>query len=146
MVYDSKPWLKSYDQGVGPELDLPDETVLAGLDRVRERFGDRPAFHFFGVTQSFEEFFSAADRFATALAQRGLGKGDPVAINLPNLPQYMIAQMGALRLGCPVVGISPLLSAEEMAHILRDSGAKVLVTLDPIFEHRLAPWPRACRS
>lgn len=139
MDYDSKPWIKAYDDGIGPELDLPDETMLDGWDRIREQFGDRAAYHFFGYTRSFEEFFSQADQFAAALASRGFGKGDAVAVNLPNLPQYIIAQMGAARLGCPVVGISPLLSAEEMAHILRDSGAKVLLTLDPIFEHRLVP-------
>ncbi len=138
-IYDSKPWLKSYDRGVSPEMEIPDEPVTAGYERIRKQFPERPAFHFFGVTWSFEELFRAADRFAVALAERGIGKNDCVAINLPNLPQYLIAQLGAAKMGCWITGISPLLQAEEMAFQLKDSRAKALVTLDPIFEHRLTP-------
>jgi long-chain acyl-CoA synthetase len=137
--YDGKPWLKSYDEGVNPELDIPDEPVTVGYERVRKQFPDRPAFHFFGVTWTYEELFDAADRFARALADRGIGKDDVVAVNLPNLPQYLISQLGAAKMGCWVAGISPLLETEDMAFQLKDSGAKALVTLDPIFEHRLAP-------
>ncbi len=123
-IYDSKPWLKSYDEGVSPDLDLPDESLIAGYERVRKQFPDRPAFHFFGVTWTYEELFRAADRFARALADRGIGKDDVVAVNLPNLPQYFIAQLGAARMGCWVAGISPLLQTEEMAFQLKDSRAK----------------------
>ena len=56
-VYDERPWLKSYDQGVPAEVNLPDEPVTAGYERIRRRFPDRPAFHFFGVTWTFEELF-----------------------------------------------------------------------------------------
>jgi len=123
-IYDSKPWLKSYDEGVSPDLDLPDESLIAGYERVRKQFPDRPAFHFFGVTWTYEELFRAADRFARALADRGIGKDDVVAVNLPNSPQYFIAQLGAARMGCWVAGISPLLQTEEMAFQLKDSRAK----------------------
>jgi long-chain acyl-CoA synthetase len=137
--YDGKPWLKSYDEYVNPELDIPDEPVTAGYERIRKQFPDRPAFHFFGVTWTYGELFDAADRFARALADRGIGKDDVVAVNLPNLPQYLISQLGAAKVGCWVAGISPLLETEDMAFQLKDSGAKALVTLDPIFEHRLVP-------
>ncbi len=139
VVYDDKPWLKSYDPGVGHELEIPDEPVTAGYERVRQRFPNRAAFHFLGVTWSFAELFDAADRFARALADRGIGKDDVVAVNLPNLPQYLIAQLGAARMGCWIAGVSPLLQGEEMAFVLKNSRAKALVTLDPIFEHRLTP-------
>ncbi|MCP4687244.1 MAG: long-chain fatty acid--CoA ligase [Desulfobacterales bacterium] len=138
-VYDDKPWLNAYDPGVGAELNIPDEPVTAGYERIRWGFPNRAAFHFLGVTWTFEEMFSAADRFARALADRGIGKDDVVAVNLPNLPQYLIAQIGAAKAGCWIAGISPLLQAEEMAFMLKNSRARALVTLDPIFEHRLTP-------
>ncbi len=138
-IYDSKPWLKSYDPGVETSLHIPDEPVTAGYERIRKRFPDRPAFHFHGVMWTFEKMFNAADRFARALSDRDIGKNDVVAINLPNLPQYLIAQLGATKMGCWITGISPLLLADEMAFQLKDSGAKALVTLDPIYEHRLLP-------
>ncbi|MCJ7771930.1 MAG: AMP-binding protein, partial [Desulfobacterales bacterium] len=58
-------------------------------------------------------------------------------INLPNIPEYVIAWLGILRAGCVVSGVSPLLSAEEMEYQLKDSDAKGLVTLDAIFAGRL---------
>jgi len=63
--------------------------------------------------------------------------GDVVGINLPNTPQYLIALAGALRSGCVASGVSPLLTPNEMASQLRDSGAKTLVTLDAIYEQRV---------
>ena len=62
-----------------------------------------------------------------------------MAVNLPNIPQYLIAHIGAILAGCAVTGLSPLHTGKEMAYQLRDSRARVLVTLDAIFEKRLAP-------
>ena len=67
------------------------------------------------------------------LRAAGLEKGDVVGINLPNIPEYVIAWLGTLRAGCVVSGVSPLLSEEEMAYQLADSDAKALVTLDALF-------------
>jgi long-chain acyl-CoA synthetase len=139
MDYDQRPWLTHYDAGVGPELDLPLESLWDGLTRIGRDFPDRAAFHFHGVSLTFAELFRQAEQFSRALADRGISPGDVVAINAPNLPQYLVALIGAMRRGCPVTGVSPLLMADETVYQLKDSGAKALVTLDPIFEHRLAP-------
>ncbi len=76
-------------------------------------------------------------RFASYLRKQGCNAGDVVGINLPNLPQYLIALAGALRAGCVVTGVSPLLTPKEMAYQLNDSGAKALLTLDAIYENRV---------
>ena len=73
------------------------------------------------------------------LKERGCQPGDVVAVNLPNIPQYLIAHIGAVLAGCAVTGLSPLHTGKEMAYQLKDCRAKVLVTLDAIFEKRLAP-------
>ncbi|OQC23272.1 MAG: Long-chain-fatty-acid--CoA ligase [Deltaproteobacteria bacterium ADurb.Bin072] len=71
------------------------------------------------------------------LLSHGFQKGDVVGINLPNIPEYVIAWLGALRAGCIVTGVSPLLSTDEMAYQLKDCNARGLVTLDAIFAGRL---------
>jgi long-chain acyl-CoA synthetase len=71
------------------------------------------------------------------LIKNGFKKGDVLGINLPNIPEFVIAWLGALRAGCAVSGVSPLLSTEEMEYQLKDSDAKGLITLDAIFEGRL---------
>jgi long-chain acyl-CoA synthetase len=88
---------------------------------------------------TFRQLDSYANRFANMLISLGLDKGSVVGINLPNIPEYVIAWLGTLRAGCVVSVVSPLLSVEEMEYQLKDSKAKVLVTLDALYEVKLAP-------
>lgn len=139
MIYDSKPWLKSYDPEVRAEIDIPDSSLT---DRVLEscrEFASMPAAHFLGATLTFQELEDLAGRFASGLRERGLKPGDVVALHLPNLPQYLIAVLGILRAGCVVSGLSPLLTGEEICYQLNDSKARVLVTLDALLETKIAP-------
>lgn len=139
MVYESKPWLKSYDPGVPAEVQTPRISVWERLDKVCRDYADRPAAYFLGVTLSYGTLTDRASRLAAAFQANGLGKGDVVAVNLPNCPQYLIALVAAQQAGCVVTGVSPLLTGEEMAHQLNDSGARALVTLDALFEQRFLP-------
>jgi len=138
MNYDDQARLTTYDPGLGAELSLPEISLAERLENVAAEFGSLPAVHFFGVTLTYRQLMDHADRFAQALVQNGCGPGDVVGINLPNIPQYLIAQIGALKAGCAASGVSPLLTAREMAYQLNDSRAKALVTLDALFERRLA--------
>ena len=139
-TYDGKPWLKHYDDGVDPEVTVPVDTSYADLFNASVKSNPTaPAVHFMGVTLSFGELDDLSARFAAYLTSCGCSRGDVVGINLPNIPQYVIALVGALRCGCAVTGVSPLLTPKEMAYQINDAGAKVLVTLDAIFEHRVMP-------
>jgi acyl-CoA synthetase (AMP-forming)/AMP-acid ligase II len=138
-TYDDKPWLRFYEQGLPPEIEIPDKTYADLLEEAMNANPDGPALHFMGVTISFRELEQLSARFGAFLLANGCGPGDVVGINLPNLPQYIIALVGALRSGCAVTGISPLLTPKEMAYQINDSGAKLLVTLDAIYEHRVQP-------
>lgn len=136
MTYDERPWLKHYDPGVEPDIDIPAMTVVERLEGVARRFPDNPALHFYGRTLTYRELVVAADRFARCLSDNGLRKGDVVGICLPNIPQFVIALMGVVRAGCSISGVSPLMTQPELEYQLRDCSAKALVTLDAIFEHR----------
>ncbi|RJP24263.1 MAG: AMP-dependent synthetase [Candidatus Abyssobacteria bacterium SURF_5] len=136
-MHDEKPWLKHYDAGVAPDVPAADTTYAHMLEESFSDFADRAALHFMGVTQKFRELDLLSRRFAAFLGEIGCGPGDVVGINLPNTPQYLIAHAGALRAGCAATGVSPLLTPKEMAYQLNDCGARVLVTLDAIFEQRV---------
>ncbi|MGD2126503.1 MAG: AMP-binding protein [Desulfobacteraceae bacterium] len=137
MGYDDKPWLNAYDPGVSEEIKVPDISLVDCFDETFGKFPERPALHFLGKTLTYNTLAGYANRFATALAHNGCRQGDVVGINLPNIPQYLIAQVGSLKAGCATSGISPLLTPSEMAYQLNDCKTKALVTLDAIFEHRL---------
>jgi long-chain acyl-CoA synthetase len=138
MIYNSELWLKSYDAGVDPEIQIEHNSFPDCFEQSRKEYGSRPAVHFLGTTLTFEQLMTYADRFAACLADRGIGKGDVVSVSLPNCPQYLIALIGGLKAGCAVSSLSPLFTADEMAYQLKDCGAKALVVMDALFQHRFS--------
>jgi long-chain acyl-CoA synthetase len=136
MIYSSMPWLKSYDRDIGFDIDIPDVSLKEFFVNTATEHARRVAFHFLGMSMTFEELLENSGRFAKALGDRGLGKGDVVAINLPNTPQYIIAVVGALRAGCAISGLSPLLMPDEMVYQINDCGAKMLITSEQLFNEK----------
>src|SRR4030066_1478599 len=131
-------WRLSYDAGLA-DID-PKEWEISYVDAIKdtfEKFPQQLAFSFMGMKVKLRELDQYANRFATMLIAHGFKKGDVVGINLPNMPEYIIAWLGTLKAGCVASGVSPLLSTEEMEHQLKDSDARGLVTLDAIFAGRL---------
>jgi len=82
-----------------------------------------------GRTLTYAQLERDVGRLAAGLGERGLGKGDVVGIYAPNLPEYAVAFHGALTAGCAVTAANPLLTAEELEHQLRNSSARLLVTV-----------------
>jgi len=78
--------------------------------------------------------FGQLDDYSQALAawmqNRGLARGDRVAVMMPNLPQYMVAIAAILRAGLVVVNVNPLYTPRELKHQLKDSGARAIVILE----------------
>ncbi|MBU3915263.1 AMP-binding protein [bacterium] len=136
-TYDEKPWLKHYDKHVTPEIPVPEISYLKVLERGLSHDPDRIALHFLGTTCTYRQLDDLSSRFAAYLADKGCVKGDVIGINLPNIPQYSIAKVGISKVGGVISGVSPLLTPKELAHQLKDSKAKVLITLDILFQERL---------
>jgi long-chain acyl-CoA synthetase len=133
-----KIWLQSYPQGIPHEIDVD---AYASIKQIVEqscaRFRNLPAFSNFGRTLSYAELDRLSTAFGAFLQQRlGLGKGDRVAIMLPNLLQYPVALFGTLRAGLTVVNVNPLYTPRELEHQLKDSGAGTIVVLEN-FAHTL---------
>ncbi|MFH1887875.1 MAG: AMP-binding protein [Pseudomonadota bacterium] len=138
MEYKDRFWVKSYDPGVPMDIEIPDKTFVDHLEEGITNNPDRAALHYMGFTMTFGELDEATRRFGRFLKDQGLSAGDVVGINLPNVPQYLIALAGSHRAGLATTGISALLTSKELAHQLNDSGAKVLVIMDMLFEQNLA--------
>ena len=77
-------------------LDYPEVPVGAVLAGSARRFGDRVSLHFQGRELTFSEIHRRACAFANALGSAGIGRGDVVAVHLPNCPQYPSAYFGIL--------------------------------------------------
>ncbi len=127
------PWVRHYEQGVSPHLDVPGRPLTWLLDTTASRHPSHTAILYYGTRLTYAQLSGMANRFAIALQRLGVKKGDRVAIALPNIPHYPIAFYGALRAGAVVVPTNPLYTEREMQHQLADSGARVLVMLDTFY-------------
>lgn len=93
-------------------------------------YGDRPAFTALGHTISYEDLQRFSDQFCEFLmGQSALSAGDRIAIQLPNILQFPIAALGAMKAGLVLVNTNPLYTAREMSHQFKDSGVKAIVIL-----------------
>jgi long-chain acyl-CoA synthetase len=77
---------------------------------------------------SYAQLDAQSDRVAASLTAAGLAAGDRVGLQLPNIPQFVIAYFGILKAGGVVVPMNVLLKASEIEFQLRDSGARTLIT------------------
>ncbi len=133
-VYESKPWLERYADHVPKELPLPERSMADLFEESVERAPNRDAVRYFDQSLSYGELNGLADRFATLLSDRGVEKGDRVAVYTQNNPQFLIAQYGAWKRGAIVLPVNPMLKEKELDYHLNDSGAKVLVCLESLYE------------
>ena len=80
------------------------------------------------TSYSFADLDGLASRFAVALANLGVARGQPVAVQTGQTPETAIAHMAVYKLGAVVLTLSHLYGADTVEHVLNDSGARVLVT------------------
>jgi long-chain acyl-CoA synthetase len=99
---------------------------------------DKTLVHAGDAAFTFAEVDELAGRVATSLTALGLERGDKVAVQLPNLPQFLFSYFGILRAGLTMVPLNPLLTSHEIAYHLADSDAKVLITFEGFADAALA--------
>ena len=125
-----RAWHKQYPAGIPAELEFIDLTMPEFLTRSAQRFPEHAALDYFGTKISYAQLDQMVNRFARALTDLGIQKGDTVAMLLPNVPQIVVANYAAWRIGAVTSMNNPLYTERELEHQLNLSDAKLLVTLD----------------
>jgi long-chain acyl-CoA synthetase len=100
------------------------------LEEAARRFPQRPAMDFLGRQTSYGELSRRGDQAARGFQHLGVERGSRVALCLPNCPYYVISYFAVLKAGGIVVNLNPLYVEKEIRHLVEDSGATILVTLD----------------
>ena len=113
------------------------ETTLAAPDAPACRIGGNP-----NSTTTYRELDDLSGRAAAGLREAGLSPGQVVALQLPNIPQFLIAYFGALKAGLVVLPLNPLLMAPELEYHLTDSAAAMLIG----FQGLHAEAAKACET
>jgi long-chain acyl-CoA synthetase len=93
--------------------------------------GTRTALRMDDAALTYDEFRDAAFRVASGLRARGVEPGDRVGMVLPNVLSFPVVFYGALLAGAVVVPMNPLLKAREVQYHLEDSGARLVVAMEP---------------
>ena len=134
-----KIWLDHYPSGVPAEIDVDQyQSIVQVFEHSCEQFNTRPAFSNMGTTLTYAQLNALSRDVAAYLqSELGLGKGDAIAIMMPNLLQYPVTLFGILRSGATVINVNPLYTARELRHQLKDSGAKTIFILEN-FAHVLS--------
>jgi long-chain acyl-CoA synthetase len=122
------PWERSYPKGVQWDAPIEIGTVPAILDESADLYGHKPVIEYRDRQITYAELAALSKRAAQGLQRRGVTRGTPIAVYLPNTPYHMVTFFGALRLGAKIVHLSPLDAERELAYKLKDSGAKTLIT------------------
>ncbi len=138
---EDRVWHKFYAKGVPSSIDYEDITMPEILSQTAKKFPNRIAMLFMGKKISYPELEQLTNRFANALSNLGIQRGEKVALLLPNIPQVTIAYYGLWRVGAVPVPCNPLYTDRELEHQLNDSGATAAVSLD-----LLCPRMQALRS
>ncbi len=128
-----RPWYGDWPQGVPKMIDFPQISLSDLLRETTSQYPNEKAIVFLDTVMTYQELDEAVDRFATALANLGLQKGDVLAMILPNSFQFVITFYACQRLGMAATAINPTYKALEIKHQLNDSGAKALVVLDSVY-------------
>ena len=128
-------WRDHWPKGIpqAPVYPLGEMLLTDYLRAWAGRNPDKASLIYYGREVTFGELDRLSDAFAAWLHERGVRKGDAVAVFLPNCPQFLIAFFGILKIGAIHVPVNPLFKAHELIYELNDTAAKIILSLDSLF-------------
>lgn len=112
---------------------LSRELTFTRFDQMSEGYPDRPAVIYLGEHFSYRKLRLLSERFAAALADMGVGKGDRVMVYIANSIQWVVAFLGIQKIGAVIVPVSPIYTSHEIAYMIEDSGAETVICMDTNF-------------
>ena len=133
-AYARKPWLKFYDPHVPPTLQYPSQSYAAMAQPAFDRFPDRAALYYLDAIVTFRQLDRFSNQLGRFLQKSGCRPGDVIGAHLLNIPAAYIASMAIQKIGAVYMGVSALLSPDELEYQLNNSEAKIMITLDLLLD------------
>ena len=134
--YAAKPWVALLNDVQRAPI-TPLDTLVHALRRAVTEAPDRDFLAYFDGRLTYREVDELSDSVAGYLADRGLERGDRVAVLLQNSPHFVLALLGAWKAGAVVVPVNPMYKSGEVAHVLRDGEVAALICTDRAWESYL---------
>lgn len=109
--------------------------IAQHVERAAKFFPDRPAILFEGKQLPYGELNAQANRLANALIANGVRRGDRVSLYLPNIPQFAVCYLAAIKAGAIAVSINSIFKSDEVKYIVNDSGSVALFTVGDLLQY-----------
>lgn len=139
-VDEKKRWFqKWWPSNVPHNIDFKENTLNQMLDEQVEKYPDQNLIWFLDTWVTYRKFQDYVKRFATALVDLGIKKGDVVAIHLPNCIQYVVAYYAITRIGAIANGINPTYQPMEILHQFDIVKPKMLIAFDALYKTCINP-------
>ncbi len=126
-------WLGNRRTDVANHIDYPNLPLHGLLEVTTDNYPDKTAVVCGEQELTYSQLHSLSNKFAASLAALGVCKGDRAALYMPNIPEFIIAFFGTLKVGATVTTISPLHREREVNYQLDDSGARTIVVSDTLY-------------
>jgi long-chain acyl-CoA synthetase len=124
--------------------NLEKELTFTRFDRMCEKYPDQSAIIYLGERFSYSRLKDLIDRFATSLAQLGIGKGDKVMLYISNSVQWVISFFAIQKIGAIVIPVPPIYTSFEIEYMINDSGAETVICLDTNFGYVKEIFSKTC--
>ena len=133
-TYDDRPWLALYTSDQSPDVAVEFDDALAMTRATVAARPDDPAVKYFDGALTWRELDEQSTALAAGLIAHGFGRGDRLAVYLQNVPQFVVAMIATWKAGGIMVSINPMNRERELDYQLKDSGAKVLLCLESLYD------------
>lgn len=132
-AYSQRPWLRLYQAGKPADITPEHSDALSMWRSGLAGRADRPFLYYLGTPVTAGTVEADSDALAVAFAARGIGRGDRIALFLQNVPQFVVVILAAWKLGAIAVPVNPMLKERELRYVLRDCGARAIVSLQDLW-------------
>lgn len=105
-------------------------TLGGMLVKSAKNYPDKPVIIFQGNKITYQELHSQVQALAKGLKEMGISRGDKVGLLIANSPQFVISYFAVATLGAIIVPLNTMFKGEELAYIIQDAQAKLLITMD----------------
>ncbi|MEW6424795.1 MAG: long-chain-fatty-acid--CoA ligase [Bacillota bacterium] len=114
-------------------LDYPKMHLFDIIKTSSKRYPCKPAVIYYGKKITYRELQNSVEALAAELKRLGIKKGDRVAVYMQNTPHFIVSYYGIPRANAVIVPVNPMLLEEELKYLLKDSGAKAVITTGDLY-------------
>ena len=115
--------------------------IYAAFDQISTEMAEQTAVYYLGTRFTYQKLKKLSEKFACALHNMGISRGDKIIIYIPNSIHWIVVWLGALRIGAICVPVTPIYTPHDLKYIANDCEADAIVCADTNYGYVLKVLP-----